>query len=178
MLFSMDREPPSRKDLVAPEGASPIGDDKHISKFSDISHTASASQQIFYLHLHLLTQASFYFKKALESNWFAEGQEQKVDLKEVDPDVFGFFIEWLYQGCWEHQTEPSAFHETAIPLFICVYALGQGLLCPIMEEAAVKIVYESCNVLGNSLSDTVICDLLELSETELPPKNTLSDWIL
>ncbi|KAI1936157.1 hypothetical protein LOZ57_006801 [Ophidiomyces ophidiicola] len=188
MSFSTDGEPPPRKDAVAPEGASPMGSDERVSKFSEdlgsptipvsVSHTASASPQIFYLHLRLLTRASTYFEKALESNRFAEGQEQKVDLKEVDPDVFGFFVEWLYRDRWEHQAEPSALHETAIPLFTRVYALGQRLLCPLMEEAAARIVYESCDALGNNISDTVVCDLLELSESELPSEDTLGDRIL
>ncbi|KAI1905823.1 hypothetical protein LOZ65_006922, partial [Ophidiomyces ophidiicola] len=188
MSFSTDGELPYRKGAVAPEGASLMGSDERVSKFSEdlgsptipvsVSHTASASPQIFYLHLRLLTRASTYFEKALESNRFAEGQEQKVDLKEVDPDIFGFFVEWLYRDRWEHQAEPSALHETAIPLFTRVYALGQRLLCPLMEEAAARIVYKSCDALGNNISDTVVCDLLELSESELPSEDTLSDRIL
>lgn len=62
-----------------------------------------------------------------------------------------------------------------------VHVLGERLFCPRMQDAAAAIIYKSLDGVGSSYSDTVVCDLLEIAETEMGYKaseDPLSDRIL
>ncbi|KAL2366233.1 hypothetical protein RJZ56_000881 [Blastomyces dermatitidis] len=181
--------PPSdTEDSLAPT-SSPALDDPDEEKFSEYLSSPSVpvivgpsdSARTFHLHSRLLVKASSYFKAALKRDRFTEGQEQKVELEDVQPATFGFFIEWLYRDGWENGSGTSELHETIIPLYVRVYVLGERLFCPRMQDAAAKIIYKSLDEMGSSYSDTVVCDLLEIVETEMGYKasdDPLADRIL
>lgn len=51
----------------------------------------------YLVHKELLTAASPFFAAALNST-FAEGMSQEVRLPEEKPDIFEWFLQWLYTG--------------------------------------------------------------------------------
>ncbi|KAJ9620969.1 hypothetical protein H2203_007556 [Taxawa tesnikishii (nom. ined.)] len=57
----------------------------------------SAPQTEFRLHKEVLTRASPFFAAALNGA-FAEGMDQTVKLPEEKPDIFEWFVQWLYSG--------------------------------------------------------------------------------
>ncbi|OJD10586.1 hypothetical protein AJ78_08446 [Emergomyces pasteurianus Ep9510] len=146
-----------------------------------VGHELPDPPQTFYLHSGLLSKASSYFRAALKPDQFVEGQKWKVELDDVNPDIFGFFVEWLYRDGWGNLSEIPQLHETTVPLFVRVYALGERLFCPRMQDAAADIVYRSLDEMGSSYSDTVVCDLVEITESELGSRTSddpLGDRIL
>ncbi|EEH03894.1 predicted protein [Histoplasma capsulatum G186AR] len=166
--------PPDPEDTLASIGF-PDPDDPDEEKFSEYLSSPivtvivgpSDSARTFHLHSRLLVKASTYFKTALQRDRFTEGQEQKVELEDVHPAAFGFFIEWLYRDGWENGSETSQLHETIIPLYVRVYILGERLFCPRMQDAAAEVIYKSLDGMGSRYSNTVVCDLLEIAETEM-----------
>jgi hypothetical protein len=54
-----------------------------------------ANGKTYYVHQDLLTQASPYFRGALEKD-FQEAKEKKIDLPHVSSDTIERFIDWLY----------------------------------------------------------------------------------
>lgn len=57
----------------------------------------SRPQTSYLVHKELLTSASPFFAAALNST-FAEGMDQKVTLPEEKPEIFEWFLQWLYTG--------------------------------------------------------------------------------
>lgn len=75
-------------------------------------------QTQYLVHRELLTSASPFFAAALNST-FAEGLDQTVRLPEEKPDIFEWFLQWLYTGSLTTPTTGAFTSTTAgapIPL--------------------------------------------------------------
>jgi hypothetical protein len=64
-----------------------VGDEKNIAR----------PAVTYLIHKELLTAASPFFAAALNST-FAEGLDQTVRLPEERPEIFEWFLQWLYSG--------------------------------------------------------------------------------
>ena len=62
----------------------------------------------YLVHKELLTSASPFFAAALNST-FAEGMDQTVRLPEEKPEIFEWFLQWLYTGTLKTPTERMHF---------------------------------------------------------------------
>jgi hypothetical protein len=51
--------------------------------------------QTFTIHKNPICAASAFFDRSFNGG-FAEGTTQTMTLKEENPDIFSFFIDWLY----------------------------------------------------------------------------------
>ncbi|KAF2651366.1 hypothetical protein K491DRAFT_549215, partial [Lophiostoma macrostomum CBS 122681] len=54
-------------------------------------------EKTYYVHQSLLTTASKYFQAALERD-FIEAHEKKIQLPDVDTEIFDIFVDWLYSS--------------------------------------------------------------------------------
>ena len=76
----------------------------------------------------LLKSQSEFFTAALEGG-FAEGISKSVTLPEEDPNIFGYFVEWLFVG----HDQSAAFESDFL---VRLWTLGDRLACPMMQDEA------------------------------------------
>ena len=82
------------------------------------------AKKVWHLPEKLLKSKSAFFTAALKSG-FAEGISKTIRLPEDDPDIFKYFVKWLYVG-YKPNFPPNFF----VPL----WALGDRLSCPLMQD--------------------------------------------
>lgn len=68
------------------------------------------AQTTYKIHRDLLTSASPFFAAALNGT-FAEGLDQTVRLPADKPEIFEWFIWWLYTGSLTSPSSPTCLHE-------------------------------------------------------------------
>lgn len=86
------------------------------------------NKKFWHLPEKLLKSKSQFFTAALEDG-FAEGILKSVTLPEEDPDIFAYFVEWLYVGHDQSAAFEADFH-------VRWWALGDRLACPLMQDEA------------------------------------------
>lgn len=64
----------------------------------DAENSAIGRQATYTVHKDLLIAASPFFAAALDENCFTEAQTSTVKLPETKPDIFEWFLQWLYTG--------------------------------------------------------------------------------
>ncbi|KAK4556338.1 hypothetical protein LTR86_006482 [Recurvomyces mirabilis] len=80
------------------------------SPTSEKSGSSSKSSPMTYaVHKELLTSASPFFAAALNGT-FAEGLDQAVKLPEEKPEIFEWFLQWLYTGSLSVAGESGGFN--------------------------------------------------------------------
>jgi hypothetical protein len=62
-----------------------------------VSVLVGKKRKEFNIHKKLICQASKYFNDAFTGP-FKEGQENKMYMPEDDPEVFSYFVDWLYRN--------------------------------------------------------------------------------
>ncbi len=89
------------------------------------------AKKVWHLPEKLLKSKSTFFTAALEGG-FAEALSKKVTLSEEDPDIFRYFVEWLYVGYGNQGVhfEPN--------LIVCLWIMGDRLGCPLMQDDAMR----------------------------------------
>ncbi|KAF2717852.1 hypothetical protein K431DRAFT_206210, partial [Polychaeton citri CBS 116435] len=124
----------------------------------------------FLVHKELLTAASPFFAAALNGT-FAEGLDQTVRLPEEKPDIFEWFLQWLYTGSLtmpadgivsEAQIDGDLRNSHGSPkyfLLLDLYALSDRLLT-------------------TPLSNHIVSTLARLSESTNSVPTPSDTWIL
>ncbi|KAK0515174.1 hypothetical protein JMJ35_002553 [Cladonia borealis] len=84
------------------------------------------AKKIWHLPETLLKSKSEFFTKALEGG-FTEGISKIITLPEENPDIFKYFVEWLYIGD-DQLVVPDS------DTFVCLWTLGDRLVCPLLQD--------------------------------------------
>lgn len=123
-----------------------------------------AGSKVFLLHSGLLTQESDRFAKSLNGR-FTEAEDAAIDLKDEDPALFGFFVEYMYRGC-HISMDGEQSHSSDCIILARLYAMGERL-------QAVKFQYSIAGqfvlALDNRdyIGDVCICQLLTIACMEI-----------
>lgn len=64
-----------------------------------VSDSGSSKCVSYTVHRKLLATSSGYFAAALEGTHFVEGQTGEVKLLDFKPEIFEWFLQWMYTGC-------------------------------------------------------------------------------
>jgi hypothetical protein len=120
----------------------------------------------FLLHSDLLALESGRLAKAVKGG-FSEESSRKILLHEEDPELFGYFVKYLYCGEW-FPTE-KAQRDSDYVILARLYALGERFQAYDFQRAALQ-KFTSSFTWQTPLSDQVVCDLLEIACTELPER--------
>jgi hypothetical protein len=117
----------------------------------------------FFLHSDLLAIESEVFLKSLGGN-FKEGSENTIEKADEDPDLFGFFVEYLYRdrSILSRQVE----HHSELVTLARLYAMGERLMAPKFQTYVLWRFCESFST-RSVISDEYICDLLQIACTEI-----------
>ena len=123
----------------------------------------------YILHADLLAKESDRFSKSV-GGVFSEATTKTITLDEEDPELFGFFVEYLYKG--EGLMTLAVKDASECSIIARLYALGDRLQAPRFQLAVLRRfldVFPFHIQMGN-MSTHQICDLLEVACAELPEK--------
>ncbi len=121
--------------------------------------------KIFLLHSELLARESDRLAKDVKGG-FGEQSEQKILLDTEDPDLFGYFVEYVYRREW--LAEEKDLRDSDYIILARLYALGERLQAHNFQYATLRKFTRS--FYHASLPDQGLCDLLEIACTELPDR--------
>lgn len=82
---------------------------------------------------------------------FREYRDERIELPEDDPRIFGLFVEWMYYGSYVI-SPPTSYPSTDAKCWV----LGDKLLCGEFKNYAISRLYEQH--IGTSFSKTVSYD--------------------
>jgi hypothetical protein len=117
----------------------------------------------FFLHSDLLAIESEVFLKSLGGN-FKEGSENTIEKADEDPDLFGFFVEYLY--CDRSILSRQVEHHSELVTLARLYTMGERIMAPKFQT---YVLWRFCESFSTRLviSDEYICDLLQIACTEI-----------
>ncbi|KAF2789769.1 hypothetical protein K505DRAFT_365307 [Melanomma pulvis-pyrius CBS 109.77] len=119
-----------------------------------------AKSRTFYLHSNLLTAESERFSKSL-SGKFKEAEENAIHLEDEDPNLFGFFVEYLYRN-----RPCEVKHNSAYVTLARLYALGERIMAPNFQSHCLWRFTQSLGT-NSDISGESICELLRIACTEI-----------
>lgn len=122
-----------------------------------------APAKTFLLHSELLTTTSKRFAISLQGE-FREAAERRIELPDEDPDVFGYFLKYLYGDEWLRSSQIE--HEAEYPILARLYALGERLQAIAFQRTVLLKFMSSFND-KTQLSDQGLCDVLEIACAEI-----------
>jgi hypothetical protein len=143
----------------------------------------------FNLHKSLVCKESLLLSKTFDGA-FKEAVEQRCTLSEEDPQLFGYFVEYLYREGWlhEHGTDANLnnknfnnknfnntnFRNTDPLVLVRLYTMGDRLMAKGVQDASLR---KLAAILARTedLPEQDICDLLETTYTELPDSTVGED---
>jgi hypothetical protein len=110
-----------------------------------------------------LTSESDRFSTSLNSR-FKEAEKKAIKLEDEDPDLFGFFVEWLYR---DHSIlSREVDHYSEFVTLARLYTLGERILAPNFQCYCLWRFTESIGSHKNN-SDESVCELLRIASTEI-----------
>ncbi len=109
------------------------------------------ARKVWHLPEKLLRSNTTFFTAALEDG----GISRKIRLPYEDPDIFQWFVVWLYVGC-------NQMAELEPDLQVHLWALGDRLGCPLMQDDAMcNLIEYDCH-----LGEVTLKHIYELSAPE------------
>lgn len=130
---------------------------------SSVITVTIAKSKTFYLHFDLLITESDRFSNSLTGR-FKEAEENAVELVDEDPELFGFFVEYLYRDRSILSREIQHYSEYVT--LARLYAMGERLMAPKFKAYSFWRFAQSLSS-GTSISDESVCELLRIACTEI-----------
>lgn len=136
-----------------------------LSRFltSSVVTVTVAKSRAFYLHFDLLIAESDRFFNSLTGK-FKEAEEKAIELVDEDPELFGFFAEYLYRDRSILSREIQHYSEYVT--LARLYAMGERLVAPKFKAYC---LWRSVQSLSSDtfISDESVCELLRIACTEI-----------
>jgi hypothetical protein len=130
---------------------------------SRILTVTEGNSRTFFLHYDLVSIESEVFSKAMTGS-FKEANEYIVKKDEEDPDLFGFFVEYLYRD--QSILSRKVQHYSEFVTLARLYAMGERLLAPKFQSCVLWRFCESLST-GTPISEESICELLQIACTRI-----------
>lgn len=147
----------------------------------------------FVLHSHLLTSVSPFFAAALNGS-FAESSSRTITLPDERPEIFEWFVQWLYSGTLRASTVPCSptSSNTARLEYITKDVVSKGSLASdiamdgdLRNSAGMPKYFLLIDIYGLSdrlmttaLSNHIIDTVARLSETTNSVPTPSDTWLL
>ncbi|CAN9091834.1 unnamed protein product [Alternaria alternata] len=130
---------------------------------SSVITVTVAKSRAFYLHFDLLISESDSFSNSLTGR-FKEAEEKAIELVDEDPELFGFFVEYLYRDRSILSREIQHYSEYVT--LARLYAMGERLMAPKFKAYSFWRFAESLRS-DTFISDESVCELLRIACTEI-----------
>jgi hypothetical protein len=99
--------------------------------------------QIHRVHKKLLSERSAFFDAAINSG-FRETVENEIVLESKNPQVFEFFLTWLYTGSLPTIRDYicASLDQTLVPeiIFLALFAMADEFLAPSLKSLAYSAI--------------------------------------
>ena len=137
----------------------------------------------FVIHDTLLADESDRLAVSVQGR-FSEGTERKIHLEEEDPELFGYFVKYLYN---EHWGEGGVSTDTEYVILARLYTLGDRLQARRFQKTVFQKLLRTwpaspqVDEMLQGIPLHHICELLEIVLTELPDegrKDPLREQVL
>jgi hypothetical protein len=125
--------------------------------------TVAVKSKIFNLHYDLLVAESEMLSRSLKGN-FKEASDNAIKIEEEDPELFGFFVEYMYRDCSILSRELSHYSEYVI--LARLYAMGERLMALRFKSQCLWRFTQSLGT-NTAISDESICELLHIACTQI-----------
>ena len=122
-----------------------------------------AQSKTYYLHSDLLLAESKRLANSLKGN-FKEAESRTVDIEDEDPELFGYFVEYMYRDRSILSREIDHYSEYST--LARLYAMGERFMAPTFQAYCLWRFTQSLEA-RSPISEEVICDLLHLACTEI-----------
>jgi hypothetical protein len=117
----------------------------------------------FYLHLDLLVTESDKFSRQLHGA-FKEATECAIEVEDEDPELFGFFVEYLYRN--QSILSRDVGHYSEYVTLARLYAMGERLSASSFQAHCLWRFTQSLGT-NTAISEECVCDLLQIACTEI-----------
>ena len=136
-----------------------------LSRFltSSVVTVTVAKSRAFYLHFDLLVAKSDRFSNSLTGR-FKEAKEKAIELVDEDPELFGFFAEYLYRDRSILSREIQHYSEYVT--LARLYAMGERLVAPKFKAYSLWRFVQSLSS-DTFISNESVCELLRIACTEI-----------
>ncbi|KAF2735230.1 hypothetical protein EJ04DRAFT_563570 [Polyplosphaeria fusca] len=143
-------------------------------KFSDLLTSRIVTvivgdSKTFFLHADLLSAESEKFQKNLTEG-VKTAKKVVVEVKDEDPDLFGFFVEYLYRD--RSILSRDIKHHSEYVTLARLYAMGERLMAPKFQSYALWRFSESMHYSNIPIPDESLCILLQIALREIPESLT------
>jgi hypothetical protein len=122
-----------------------------------------AKSKTFYVHFDLLVAESERFSAALKGN-FKEAQDHAIMIEDEDPEIFGFFLEYIYRD--RSILSRKIAHYSEYVTLARLYSMGDRLIAPRFKAQCLWRYTESLSS-NTTISEESICELLRIACTEI-----------
>jgi hypothetical protein len=117
----------------------------------------------FHLHFDLLVAESERFSTGLKGN-FKEAQDYVMNVEDEDPEIFGFFVEYIYRD--RSILSRSVAHYSEYVTIARLYAMGDRLMAPKFKAQCLWRFTASLDIYS-VISEESICEMLRIACTEI-----------
>jgi hypothetical protein len=120
-----------------------------------------AKSRTFYVHSELLLAESERYANCLKGD-FKEAKACSIEIEDEDPELFGFFLEYLYRdrSILSHEVQNYSDNITLARL----YAMRERLVAPAFQVCCLWRFIHFLET-RSPISDEGICELLRLACT-------------
>jgi hypothetical protein len=122
-----------------------------------------AKSKTFYIHFDLLVAESERFSAALKGN-FKEAQDNAIMIEDEDPEIFGFFLEYIYRD--RSILSRKIAHYSEYVSLARLYSMGDRLIAPRFKAHCLWRFTESFSK-ETAISEESICELLHIACDEI-----------
>lgn len=122
-----------------------------------------ARSKRYYLHSDLLLVESRRFANSLKGN-FKEAEDRTIEIEDEDPELFGFFVEYMYRD--QSILSREVIHYSEYITLARLYAMGERLMAPAFQTYCVWRFTQSLGPYS-VISEEIVCELLQLACTEI-----------
>jgi hypothetical protein len=122
-----------------------------------------AKSSTFYIHSELLLAESERYAKSLKGD-FKEAQDCTIGIEDEDPELFGFFLEYIYRDRSILSREIQ--HHSEYITLARLYAMGERLMAPAFQTYCLWRFTQSLET-RSLISEEGLCELLQLACTEI-----------
>jgi hypothetical protein len=122
-----------------------------------------AKSKPLYLHYGLLVSESEKFSTQLNSA-FKEAETSAIEVEDEDPELFGFFVEYIYR---DHSIlSREVRHYSNYVTLARIYAMGERLMAARLQAQCLWRFTQSLKT-STDISEECICALLQIACTEI-----------
>lgn len=101
-----------------------------------------SKEELFYIHASVLESSSEFFKSALKREW-AKEDDDSIDLRDQDLEIFKIYVNWLYTGQISVESDPAETVKPTASKYTQLahsYALGEHLCDPEFQYSVIHSI--------------------------------------